>query len=87
MGLPPGYTLPSRVRGGCEVFFFFAPFGVANSAAVGFSWIVYGMVVLLGVIGGVIYATRRETRLEIPAEAPPDTASIRSDGVVSESVH
>ncbi len=67
--------------------FFFAPFGVANSAAVGFSWIVYGMVVLLGVIGGVIYATRRETRLEIPAEAPPDTASIRSDGVVSESVH
>lgn len=62
--------------------FFFAPFGVANSAAVGFSWIVYGMVVLLGVIGGVVYATRRETRIEVPtdaAEIPP----VRSDAAVS----
>lgn len=63
--------------------FFFTPFGVANSAAVGFSWIVYGMVVLLGVIGGVMYAMRRETRIEVPDDPPTEIPTVRSDAAVS----
>lgn len=39
--------------------FFFAPFLVADSQAVAFSWIVYGMVVLQGLIGGVVYMWRK----------------------------
>lgn len=42
--------------------FFFTPFAVASADAVAFSWIVYGMVLLLGVIGGVVYALRREAK-------------------------
>jgi uncharacterized protein (TIRG00374 family) len=39
--------------------FFFATFGVLNSEAVAFAWLAYGIVVLQGVLGGVIYALRR----------------------------
>lgn len=64
--------------------FFFAPFGVANSAAVAFSWIVYGMVVLLGVIGGVVYAMRRETRRAVAEERPAEIVPpVQSDATAS----
>lgn len=39
--------------------FFFAPFAVLRPEAVAFAWIAYGMVVVQGVIGGIIYALRR----------------------------
>lgn len=39
--------------------FFFAPFAVAASQAIAFSWIAYGMVVLQGILGGIVYALRR----------------------------
>ena len=39
--------------------FFFAPFAVATAEAIAFAWIAYGMVVLQGVIGGIVYAVRR----------------------------
>ncbi len=40
-------------------FFFFAAFAVAKPEAVAFAWIAYGMVVLQGVLGGILYAFRR----------------------------
>jgi len=39
--------------------FFFAPFGVPRAEAVAFAWIVYGIIALQGVVGGVLYALRR----------------------------
>lgn len=39
--------------------FFFAAFGVLHPEAIAFSWIVYGMIVVQGLIGGVLYALRR----------------------------
>lgn len=39
--------------------FFFAPFAVSKPEAVAFAWIVYGIVLLQGVVGGIFYAVRR----------------------------
>lgn len=39
--------------------FFFAPFAVSRPEAVAFAWIAYGMVVLQGLLGGILYALRR----------------------------
>jgi glycosyltransferase 2 family protein len=39
--------------------FFFAPFAVSAPEAVAFAWIAYGMVVLQGLLGGVLYAMRK----------------------------
>jgi glycosyltransferase 2 family protein len=39
--------------------FFFAPFAVSQPEAVAFAWIAYGMVVLQGILGGILYAIRR----------------------------
>jgi hypothetical protein len=39
--------------------FFLAPFAVLKPEAVAFAWIGYGMVVLQGIIGGIIYGLRR----------------------------
>lgn len=38
---------------------FFAAYGIGNSEAIAFSWIIYGMVLILGVVGGITYALRR----------------------------
>lgn len=38
--------------------FFFAPFAVSTPEAVAFAWIAYGMVVLQGIVGGIVYALR-----------------------------
>ena len=39
--------------------FFFAPFAILRPEAVAFAWIAYGMVVLQGILGGIIYGWRR----------------------------
>jgi uncharacterized protein (TIRG00374 family) len=39
--------------------FFFAAFGVLKPEAVAFAWIAYGLVLLQGVLGGVVYALRQ----------------------------
>ncbi len=39
--------------------FFFAAFGVLKPEAVAFAWVAYGLVLLQGVLGGVVYALRR----------------------------
>lgn len=39
--------------------FFLAPLAIAKPEAVAFAWIIYGMVVLQGVMGGLVYALRR----------------------------
>ncbi|RMF65328.1 MAG: UPF0104 family protein [Bacteroidetes bacterium] len=39
--------------------FFFASFGVAQPEAIAFAWIAYGMVLVQGILGGVLYAFRR----------------------------
>jgi|GEM_PF-58587 len=41
--------------------FFFGAFAVSSAAAIAFSWIVYGMVVIQGLLGGIVYTLRRET--------------------------
>ena len=38
---------------------FFSAYAIGNSEAIAFSWIIYGMVLILGVIGGIAYALRR----------------------------
>lgn len=39
--------------------FFLAPFAVSKPEAIAFAWIVYGMVVVQGVVGGILYGLRR----------------------------
>jgi len=39
--------------------FFFATFNVSKPEAVAYAWPVYGMVVLQGIVGGMVYALRR----------------------------
>lgn len=41
--------------------FFFGAFAVSSASAIAFSWIVYGMVVIQGLLGGIVYTLRRET--------------------------
>jgi glycosyltransferase 2 family protein len=41
--------------------FFFAAFGVPAALGVAVAWLDYGLVLLQAVVGGVVYATRRET--------------------------
>lgn len=52
--------------GGRELvyIFLFGQFGVARADAIAFSWISFGMVLIQGVIGGVLYAIRKK---EIPS--------------------
>jgi glycosyltransferase 2 family protein len=42
---------------------FLALYGVGSSAALAFAWISFGLILFQGVIGGVVYATRDETRM------------------------
>jgi uncharacterized protein (TIRG00374 family) len=48
--------------GGRELTFMllFSKFGVTASEAIAFSWIYLGMLLLQGIIGGIVYAVRRE---------------------------
>jgi hypothetical protein len=39
--------------------FFFAPFGILVPQAVAFAWLAYGMVLIQGVLGGIVYGLRR----------------------------
>ncbi len=48
------------LREGAFVFFF-ASYGVSTERAVAFAWLVYGTVLLLGIVGGVVYALRSES--------------------------
>ncbi len=41
------------------LFFFFSFFGIAKSEAIAFAWIEFGMLLLLGVIGGIVYMFRK----------------------------
>ncbi len=41
-------------------FFFFSMFGVAKSAAIAFAWIEYGMLLIQGIIGGIVYTFFRK---------------------------
>ena len=40
-------------------FFFLAPFAISKPEAIAFAWIEYGMIIILGVVGGIIYAVRK----------------------------
>ena len=40
--------------------FFFSAFGVVKSQAIAFAWLAYGLVILQGLLGGIVYALRRE---------------------------
>lgn len=55
--------------------FLFASYGVSTAQAVAYAWLVYVVVLLLGVAGGVIYVLRREERAanrrEEVADEPP----------------
>jgi hypothetical protein len=39
--------------------FFFATFGIFSPEAVAFAWIAYGLVLVQGVLGGIVYALRK----------------------------
>jgi glycosyltransferase 2 family protein len=39
--------------------FFFAPFGILVPQAIAFAWLAYGMVLIQGVLGGIVYGLRR----------------------------
>jgi glycosyltransferase 2 family protein len=58
--------------------FFLAFYGVGTSAALAFAWVSFGMILLQGVIGGIVYALRGEpgTRKEVRRVAL--AASVRS---------
>ena len=39
--------------------FFFLSYGVSKPEAVAFAWLVYGITILQGVVGGIVYALRK----------------------------
>lgn len=39
--------------------FFFSPFAVPIALSIAFSWVAYGMILILGILGGVVYAIRK----------------------------
>ncbi len=39
--------------------FFFSPFAVPIALSVAFSWVAYGMILVLGILGGIVYAIRK----------------------------
>ncbi|MEE9430497.1 MAG: lysylphosphatidylglycerol synthase transmembrane domain-containing protein [Melioribacteraceae bacterium] len=41
------------------LFFFLSFYGVAKSQAITFAWLEYGMLLILGIIGGIVYALRK----------------------------
>ncbi|MCP5064865.1 MAG: flippase-like domain-containing protein, partial [Ignavibacteriae bacterium] len=41
------------------LFFFLSFYGVIKSQAVTFAWLEYGMLLILGIIGGIVYALRK----------------------------
>jgi len=41
------------------LFFFFSFYGVIKSEAIAFAWIEYGMLLILGIIGGLVYLFRK----------------------------
>lgn len=41
------------------LFLFLSTYGVLKSEAIAFAWVEYGMLLMLGVIGGIIYAFRK----------------------------
>ena len=43
---------------------FLAAFGVSSAEAIAFSWISYGIVIVTGLLGGVVYITRKENVAE-----------------------
>ncbi|MFQ5709983.1 MAG: YbhN family protein, partial [bacterium] len=47
------------IRESFYVFFLTSIYGAPIAASLAFSWIAYGMILLLGVLGGVIYAFRK----------------------------
>ncbi|HSP88136.1 MAG TPA: lysylphosphatidylglycerol synthase transmembrane domain-containing protein, partial [Ignavibacteriaceae bacterium] len=40
-------------------FFFLSAFAITKPDAIAFAWVEYGMIILLGVIGGIVYAIRK----------------------------
>jgi hypothetical protein len=47
---------------------FFGFFGLDLTQALAFSWLIYGQILLQGLVGGVVYATRRESMRQPPSE-------------------
>ena len=39
--------------------FFFSAFGVVKYQAIAFAWLAYGLVILQGLLGGIVYALRK----------------------------
>ncbi len=58
------------IRESFYVFFLSKIYGVPIADALAFSWIAYGMVLALGILGGVIYVLRREGKPDVsPSDA------------------
>jgi uncharacterized protein (TIRG00374 family) len=75
-------TLPISINGiGIRenlFIFFFGLFGLANTEAVAYSWLLYGILLIQGLLGGIVYALRRERRVKInnpPMQQPLETES------------
>ena len=41
------------------LFFFFSFYGIPKTEAIAFAWIEFSMLLLLGIIGGIVYAFRK----------------------------
>ena len=44
------------------LYFFFAFFGISKSQAIAFAWIEFGMLLILGLIGGVVFMLRKREK-------------------------
>lgn len=55
------------LREGAFVFFF-SSYGVSTERAGAFAWLAYGTVLLLGLVGGVVYALRRDSPTEASSQ-------------------
>ena len=71
-------TLPISINGiGIRenlFIFFFSLFGITNTEAVAYSWLLYSILVIQGFLGGILYVSRRERRVKVN-NYPPETES------------
>jgi glycosyltransferase 2 family protein len=61
--------------------FFFAAFAVSRPEAIAFAWIAYGMLIVQGLMGGVVYALRKAPVRRAATEVGPAEIGVKSTPV------
>ena len=76
-------TLPISINGiGVRenlFIFFFGLFAIPKTEALAFSWLLYGILLIQGLLGGAVYALRREMRVKVNNQSSQPPMEAESD--------